>query len=71
MPNEPSNVVSIRAQNVEKNAQAISAAADTIIECFNTILRLTGMKHATVLAVSCETNQTTHEITCTPVGDSK
>lgn len=63
------NVVSIRAQNVEKNARAIADAADTIIKSFNTILRLTGMKHATVLAISCETNLPTHEITCTPTGD--
>ncbi len=64
-----SNVHSIRAQNVEKNAADIAAATDIIIEAFEKICRLTGMKRATVLAVDESTGVATHQIEYFPIGD--
>lgn len=60
-----SKVVSIHQANVEKNSPAITAAADRIIEDFQLILRLTGMKNAQVLHIDPDGN-ILHIITCKP-----
>lgn len=58
-------IVSIRAAVVEKNSPLIVEQADIIIEAAKIVLRLTGMKHATFLAVDAETGVATHEIKIT------
>jgi hypothetical protein len=58
-----SNVVSIRAANVEKNLEAIMEAVKLITANVGVVLRLTGTENATFLIVDETTGKATHEIT--------
>lgn len=64
-------VVSLRGATIEKNRVEISEAANVAIDACLTLLRLSGVKSGSIMAIDADTEVVTHIITIKSIEDKE